>query len=92
MIIGGFVSFILLLWMILRIWKESTLLAIVSLFFWPALVYAVVKNWGDEESDIKVPFFFFMVATVYAWYDMSQLGKAAKEQEDALLSLAQLFA
>ena len=60
MIIGGFVSFILLLWMILRIWKESTLLAIVSLFFWPALVYAVVKNWGDEESDIKVPFFFFM--------------------------------
>ena len=92
MIIGGFVSFILLLWMILRIWKESTLLAIVSLFFWPALVYAVVKNWGDEESDIKVPFAIFLVAVIYMWYDVAHAAKQASQEQETLLGIVQLFA
>jgi hypothetical protein len=91
MFIGGIISFILLIWMIARIWKQSALLAIVSFFFWPALFFAVVKYWGDKESDIKVPFAIFMVATIYAWYDMVHAVRPAAEDAETLLGIARFL-
>jgi hypothetical protein len=87
MFIGGIASLIFLLWMVAKIWKQSAGLAIVSLLFWPALVFAVFKYWGDEESDIKLPFVLFVIATIYAWYDMSQTAAALNNQAESLLSV-----
>ena len=81
---------IFLVWMVAKIWKQSAGLAIVSLLFWPALIFAVFKYWGDEESDIKLPFVLFVFATIYAWYDMSQTAKALHEQTESLLSVLML--
>jgi hypothetical protein len=92
MFIGGIISFILLIWMITRIWKDSAVLAIVSFFFWPALIFAVIKYWGDEESDIKVPFAVFMVASIYAWYDILHAAKPVAEDSEALLAVIRLLA
>lgn len=92
MFIGGIASLILLVWMVARIWKQSVVLAIVSLFFWPALIFAVFKFWGDEDSDIKVPFVLFIAATAYAWYDMVETSKALKAQQDTLLWVLQALA
>lgn len=91
MFIGGIASLILLVWMVTKIWKQSMGLAIVSLLFWPALIFAVFKFWGDEESDIKLPFILFVVASSYTWYDMVETSKALREQQDTLLSVANLF-
>lgn len=90
--IGGIISFILLIWMIARVGKQSVLLAVVSFLFWPALIFAVFKYWGDEESDIKVPFAFFMLAVIYAWYDMFHMVNPAPDDQETLLGIVRLIA
>ena len=90
MLIGSLFSTIFLLWMIAKVWKQSIGLAILSFFFWPALVYALFKNWGDEEADIKVPFFLFLASVTYMFYDMRQMAKALKEDQESLLWVMQL--
>lgn len=92
MYLGGFVALILLVWMVAKIWKQSALLAIASIFFWPALIFALFKYWGDEESDIKVPFLVFVPVAIYVYYDMKQVEKALREQQESFLWALQFFA
>ena len=92
MFIGGFIAFILLIWMLLRVGKQSVLLAILAFFFWPVLIFAVIKYWGDEEADIKVPFAFFMAAVIYMWYDMYHMVKQPVEDQETLLGIVRLLA
>ena len=68
MLFESIVGLILLIWMIFRIWQRSILLAIVSFFFWPALIVALFVCWGDESADIKVPFFLFAALTAWTVY------------------------
>jgi hypothetical protein len=89
MLIGSLLSTIFLLWMIAKVWKQSIGLAILSFFFWPVLIYALFKNWGDEESDIKVPFFLFLASVTYMFYDMRQMARALKEDQESLLWVMQ---
>lgn len=56
-------ALILTLWMVVRIWRRSPLLAILSFLFWPASIVALILYWGDEDSDIRVPFFLSLAAT-----------------------------
>lgn len=58
------VLFVLNLWVVVRIWKRSPLLAILSFFFWPVSIIALITHWGDEESDIRVPFFLSLAVGV----------------------------
>lgn len=50
------------------------------------------KYWGDEESDIKLPFALFVVAFGYMWYDMYTQLKTETPEPEALLALVRLFA
>ena len=54
---------VLYVWMVVRIWRGSALLGILSLFFSPVMVFALFKNWGDPDTDIKVPFLLSLVLT-----------------------------
>jgi hypothetical protein len=90
--LGSLAGLILIIWMVLKIWRSSAVLAIISIFLWPALIFALLKYWGDEESDIKVPFFIFVPVCIYTWYDMRQTAKMLKEQQDTLLTVLQYFA
>lgn len=47
-------------WMAARIWRRNALLAVVSVLAWPVFAFACVRFWGDEFSDIRVPFAFFV--------------------------------
>jgi hypothetical protein len=76
---------IFLIWMVAKIWKQSVGLAIASFLFWPALIFALFRYWGDEESDIKVPFVLFTICSIYTWYSMIQMGKALQEEQETLL-------
>jgi hypothetical protein len=92
MFIGGAVALVLWLWMIVRIGKQSFLLGVLAFVFWPVLFFAVFKYWGDEESDIKVPFAIFLLAVIYSWYDMAHMVKPSPEDQETLLGIVQLFA
>ena len=48
MVIGGILSLVFLVWMLFKIAKQSVLLAILCFFFWPALIFALFKYWGEE--------------------------------------------
>jgi hypothetical protein len=78
--------------MVATIWKQSAPLALGSFFFWPIAIYALFHYWGDEESDIKVPFFLFMASAAFTWYEMMKMARSLAEDPEALLSIVQPFA
>jgi hypothetical protein len=67
-IFTSLLSLVFMVWMVARIWKQSALLAVISILFWPALLFALVKYWGDEKSDIKLPFALFLASSICAYY------------------------
>lgn len=49
-----------MVWMAARIWRRSAWLAVVSVLAWPVFAFACLRFWGDEFSDIRVPFAVFV--------------------------------
>ena len=90
MVLGLFAT-ICFFWMLVKIWKGSVLLAILAFFFWPVVIVALIKNWGDEETDIKVPFFLWIGSVAIMVYVIGKMEKAMREQE-GLLSTLQMLA
>ncbi|MFA5685294.1 MAG: hypothetical protein WCZ65_06780 [Lysobacteraceae bacterium] len=70
MSMGGYllVLFVLSIWAVVKVWRSSPLLAILCFFFWPASLIALIKYWGDEDSDIRVPFFLSLVVSLLLGY------------------------
>jgi hypothetical protein len=71
---------ILVLWMVVKIWRSSPVLAVATFFVWPLSVISLVRNWGDSDTDIRIPFFLSLV-TVGAIFWMSDrvVDKAFEE-------------
>ena len=90
--IASIFVFICLIWMASRIWKSSPGLAVASFFILPIAIIPLLQNWGDEETDIKVPFFLALAGTIYNIYSLMSLSKELQEQQQSFLSLACLFA
>lgn len=57
------VLFVLVIWMVVKIARSSPLLAVGSFLFWPISLFALIKYWGDRDSDIRVPFFLSVACT-----------------------------
>jgi len=57
-------------WMVTRIWRSSAALAVASLVLWPVVLLALVRNWGDRDSDIRVPFAAFGIALALSSWAM----------------------
>lgn len=55
---------VLVIWMVVRIWRRSPLMAVLTFFIWPVSIIALFTNWGDEDSDIRVPFALTLVAAM----------------------------
>jgi hypothetical protein len=82
-------SFVLFIFMLVRTWKSSILLAILSFLLWPVIIVALIKNWNDAESDIKVPFFLWVVTSCFMVWLIARMEKASQDQE-ALLGVMRL--
>jgi uncharacterized membrane-anchored protein len=81
-----FLSALFYLWAVVRMWRTDSTLAIVMFLFWPASIYALVRHWGQEENDIRVPL-FGSFAVLGLWLGLFALaGKAQKDVEDAPLA------
>jgi uncharacterized membrane-anchored protein len=56
-----------------RLWRTDRTLAIVALLFWPAGLYALVRYWGEEENNLRVPM-FASFAALAIWCGMIAWG------------------
>jgi len=79
-------NLICLIWLLVRIWKSSPVLAIVTFLFFPAAIVSLIQNWGDEETDIRWPFFLSLI--LYAWLVYAAMKMIGDEELDAALSFA----
>jgi Na+-driven multidrug efflux pump len=85
-------ALIVLLYIVVRIWKRSALLAIVSFFFPPLMIFPLFRYWGDDEGDIKVPFFILLVLVIVQFNLQLQLVKAHAPQQESFLAIARFLA
>ena len=87
-----FLTLIFNIWLLVRIWKSSPLIAVISFLFFPAAIISLVQNWGDEEYDVRMP--FFLACGSYAVLMMVALKVAGQieEMESALPGIVRLMA
>jgi len=62
MVLASVLCLVCIGWMAALIWRRSALLAMVSVLAWPVFFFACLRFWGDEHSDIRVPFAVFLPA------------------------------
>jgi hypothetical protein len=62
MVLASVLCLVCIGWMAALIWRRSALLAMVSVLAWPLFFFAFLRFWGDEHSDIRVPFAVFLPA------------------------------
>ena len=91
-VITSFLTTLFLIWMAARIWKSSPGLAAVSFIFFPAAIIPLIQNWGDEETDIKVPFFLVLASSAYTIYSLMSFARQAAEEQESFLMVARMFA
>jgi hypothetical protein len=75
-----------------RLWKSSPAMAAATFLVFPVAVIPLIRNWNDDESDIKVPFFLALASVAYTVYSLMSYAGMQQEEQDALLSVARLFA
>jgi len=69
------VLLILNLWMVVRIWRDSALMGILCLLVPGVILFALIRNWGDPESDIKIPFLLSIVVSVMFYFSLMNLAE-----------------
>lgn len=84
--VGMGLSLICGLIMLIRIFKSSVLLGVLSLFFFPATIIALIRNWNDPDTDIKWPFFLNFVFVGMMFYGAFTTVASVYEQEMMMLS------
>ncbi len=77
--------------MLIRIFKSSVLLGVLSLFFFPATIVALVRNWNDPDTDIKVPFFLSLLLGGFLFYTAFSTALSVYDEQVMLLSDADIM-
>lgn len=67
-------SLVLGLWMIVRVWRGSALMGIFCLLVPGAILIALIKNWGDPDTDIKVPFLLSIGLAVMLYFSATNMA------------------
>lgn len=66
------VIFVLVIWMALRVGRSSSSMGIMTFFFWPIAVVPLFTNWGDRDSDIRIPFVLTALASLMMIYNTNK--------------------
>lgn len=78
-------AFIMVIWMVIKIARGSALMALATFFIWPLAIISLIKNWGDPDTDIRIPFF---AATAALLLSLFMVGRGV---DHALLEAAPFF-
>lgn len=80
LVVLSLVLLVISIWMCVRIWRRSPLLAIGAFLLWPLSIVALILYWGDKDSDVRVPFFLSLVVTLLlAFMAMRTVDKGFEE-------------
>ncbi|MGE4073853.1 MAG: hypothetical protein AB7E72_21995, partial [Lysobacterales bacterium] len=66
------VVFVLVVWMALRVGRSSSTMGAMTFFFWPVAVVPLFTNWGDRDSDIRIPFVLTALASLILIYNSNK--------------------
>lgn len=67
----GFLTLVLALlalWMAIKVWPDSPVMAFLTFVFWPIGVIALIRNWGNPGNDIRIPFALAVIVTGLIMY------------------------
>lgn len=84
MLFYGLLVCVMVVWMALKVARNSVGLGVVTFFFWPLAVIPLVTNWGQRDSDIRLQFFLTLIASVLLWNSMSGTVLDAGRQQPGL--------
>ena len=74
-------AFAFWIWALIRIGRGSVLLAIVCFLLWPLALIPLIRNWGDPDSDIRLPFFAALLCSVLAaWLAYRSMDEILQQQ------------
>jgi hypothetical protein len=78
-------AFVMVIWMVVKIARGSGLMALATFFIWPLAIISLIKNWGDPDTDIRIPFFAAVVALVLSVF---MVGRGV---DHAMIDMAPYF-
>jgi uncharacterized membrane-anchored protein len=88
MIVAAVLALLCMLWTLIRIGRESPLLALGTFLFLPLGLVHLFRHWGDERSDIRTPYFAWIAFTglmLYAQYRAWNWAVKSVEADQALV-------
>lgn len=62
-----FASLVLWIWLLVKVGRESAIMALLCFFLWPLALVPLIRNWGQGDSDIRLPFFGALLCSVLAY-------------------------
>lgn len=87
-VVLGVIAFASLVWLLIRIGKTTPLGAVLTFFLGIPALYYLFKFWGDEDSDIRVPFFVNTGVSILAILVVLNISESEvlKQEREAALS------
>lgn len=61
-------AFLMVVWMVIKIARGSGIMALLTFFFWPLSIISLIRNWGDRDTDIRIPFFAAVAALGMSYF------------------------
>jgi uncharacterized membrane-anchored protein len=89
MILAGLLSLVCMIWTLVRIGRDSPLLAVGTFLFFPLGFIHLFRHWGDERLDIRTPFLAWIAfsgLTFYAQYRAYNWAIKSVEADQALMA------
>ena len=86
-ILSGLLALVCMVWTLVRIGRDSPLLALGTFLFLPLGFIHLFRHWGEERLDIRTPFFAWMAFTgllVYAEFRAYHWAVKSFEADQAL--------
>lgn len=82
--------FVMVIWMAIKIGRDSTGMGIATLVCWPIAVIPLITNWGRRDSDIRLQFVVVLVASGLLWNSLDKVALNAERarQEGQTASMA----
>jgi len=89
MLLAAVLALICAVWTLIRIGRESPMLALGTFLFLPLGFIHLVRHWGEERSDIRVPFFAWIAFAGLTIYAQARLYTWAVKSVEADAALTQ---
>lgn len=64
-------SSVFVIWMVIIIWRDSALMAILTFFIWPIAILPLIQNWGVKGRDIRLPFTLCVISVIWSVYNVT---------------------